>query len=357
MRIMQVIPLLDLAGAETMCENLTNSLIALDNDVIVVSLYDHHSVVTERLEKNGVKIIYLGKKSGLDLSVFTKLIKMFKKYKPDVVHSHIYAGKYAHIAALICRIPGKIYTVHSVARKEAGKINRHLNRFLFKCCNVVPVSLSKEIQKSVMNEYGLDSKKTPIVFNGIPIENCIEKKSYERNTEILHVGRFSPEKNHEALVRAIAILVEKGYDIKLSLYGKGELEKTIKGLVCQLHMENRIRFCGVTDHVYEVMNKHDIFVLPSIYEGMPMTLIEAMGTGLPILASNVGGIPDMIVHEKTGLLCDPSTEKIAEELERLIKSSAERKMYGENAIKRSKMFSANKMAKEYYEIYLTVCRG
>ena len=289
--------------------------------------------------------------------MFTKLIKMFKKYKPDVVHSHIYAGKYAHIAALICRIPGKIYTVHSVARKEAGKINRHLNRFLFKCCNVVPVSLSKEIQKSVMNEYGLDSKKTPIVFNGIPIENCIEKKSYERNTEILHVGRFSPEKNHEALVRAIAILVEKGYDIKLSLYGKGELEKTIKGLVCQLHMENRIRFCGVTDHVYEVMNKHDIFVLPSIYEGMPMTLIEAMGTGLPILASNVGGIPDMIVHEKTGLLCDPSTEKIAEELERLIKSSAERKMYGENAIKRSKMFSANKMAKEYYEIYLTVCRG
>lgn len=357
MKIIQVIPLLDLAGAETMCENLTNSLIALDNDVIVVSLYDHYSVVTERLEKNGVRIIYLGKKNGLDLSVFIKLIKIFKKYKPDVVHSHIYAGKYAHIAALMCRIPVKIYTVHSVARKEAGRVNRLLNRVLFKYCNVVPVSLSKEIQKSVMNEYGLDSKETPIVFNGIPIEKCIKKKTYERNMEILHVGRFSPEKNHGALVKAIAVLVEKGYEIKLSLYGKGKLEETIKRLVCQLHMENQIHFCGVTDHVYEVMDKHDIFVLPSIYEGMPMTLIEAMGTGLPILASNVGGIPDMITHEETGLLCEPSEEGIAEGLERLIKSSTERKKYGENAIKRSEVFSANKMAKEYYEIYLTVYRG
>ena len=113
MKIIQIIPLLDLAGAETMCENLTNSLIKLGHEVTVISLYDYHSVVTERMEKNGINIFYLNKKSGLDLSLTFKLVKIFKEYKPDVVHSHLYAGKYAHVAASICGIKGRIYTIHS----------------------------------------------------------------------------------------------------------------------------------------------------------------------------------------------------------------------------------------------------
>lgn len=147
MKIIQIIPLLDLAGAETMCENLTNSLIKLGHEVTVISLYDYHSIMTERMEKNGIKIIYLNKKSGLDLSLIFKLVKIFKEYKPDVVHSHLYAAKYAHVAASICGIKAKIYTIHNIARNEAGKMNRTFNRFLFKKCHVVPVSLTEEIPK------------------------------------------------------------------------------------------------------------------------------------------------------------------------------------------------------------------
>ena len=168
MKIIQVIPLLDLAGAETMCENLTNSLLDLGHEVTVVSLYTHHSAITDRMQHNGINIVYLDKKNGIDLSILFKLVKVFKEYRPDVVHSHLYAGKYAHIAASLCRIPGKVYTIHNMATKEAGKLNRIFNRFLFKKCDVIPVSLSAEIQKSVMKEYGIDSKSTPIVFNGQP---------------------------------------------------------------------------------------------------------------------------------------------------------------------------------------------
>lgn len=357
MKIIQVIPLLDLAGAETMCENLTNGLLKLGHEVTVVSLYDCHTVITERMQQNGVDIFFLNKKSGIDISVIFKLIKIFKEYKPDVVHSHLYAGKYAHIAASLCRIPGKIYTIHNIAVKEAGRLNRLFNRFLFKQCNVIPVSLSEEIQKSVMMEYNMESVFTPVVFNGVPMEKCHKKTDYAGNKKILHVGRFAIAKNHEVLVKSIANLVESGHEVQLDLYGQGELEESTKDLVKKLHMENNINFCGLTDDIYSIMEQCDMFVLPSIYEGMPMTLIEAMGTGMPILASNVGGIPDMIENEKSGLLCEPTVDGVVGGLERLIESEEDRKRYGENAIISSEKFSADKMAKDYYEIYVKACRG
>lgn len=357
MKIIQVIPLLDLAGAETMCENLTNGLLKLGHEVTVVSLYNYQSPITERMQGNGINIVYLNKRNGIDVSTIFKLIKVFKEYEPDVVHSHLYAGKYAHIAASLCRIPGKVYTIHNIATKEAGRLNRLFNRFLFKHCNVIPVALSGEIQKSVMIEYGMGSVFTPVVFNGVPMEKCHKKKDYAGNKKLLHVGRFATAKNHEVLVKSIANLVESGHEVQLDLYGQGELEESTKDLVKKLHMENNIKFCGLTDDIYSIMEQCDIFVLPSIYEGMPMTLIEAMGTGMPILASNVGGIPDMIENEKSGLLCEPTVDGVVRGLERLIESEEDRKRYGENAIISSEKFSADKMAKDYYKIYVKACRG
>ncbi len=357
MKIIQIIPLLDLAGAETMCENLTNSLIKLGHEVIVISLYDYHSIITERMEKNGIKIIYLNKKSGLDLSLTIKLVKIFKEYKPDIVHSHLYAGKYAHVAASICGVPGKVYTIHNIAKNEAGKMNRTFNRFLFKHCHVVPVSLSKEIQKSVVDEYNINFKDTPVIFNGVSMEKWHIINDYTGNKKILHIGRFSAQKNHEVLVKAFSTVVNRGHDVSLYLYGQGELEESIKELVKNLHMDKKIFFCGLIDDVYSVMESTDIFVLPSLFEGMPMTLIEAMGTGMPILASNVGGIPDMIENEKSGLLCEPTVEEVAAGLEKLISSEEDRKLYGQNAVISSEKYSADKMAKDYYEIYLKACKG
>ena len=135
------------------------------------------------------------------------------------------------------------------------------------------------------------------------------------------------------------------------------MEESIKEQVNNLHLDKNIFFCGLTDDVYSVMESSDIFVLPSLFEGMPMTLIEAMGTGMPILASNVGGIPDMIENEKSGLLCEPTVEGVVAGLERLIFSEEDRKLYGQNAVISSEKFSADKMAKDYYEIYLKACKG
>ena len=119
MKILQVIPYFCFGGAETMCENLTYALTAMGHQVTVVSLYDEKTPIARRMENAGIKILYLDKKLGLDLSMIPKLMKIMKQETPDVVHTHLDVIKYAVAAAKLCGIKHCIHTVHNVAHEEA----------------------------------------------------------------------------------------------------------------------------------------------------------------------------------------------------------------------------------------------
>lgn len=99
--------------------------------------------------------------------------------------------------------------------------------------------------------------------------------------------------------------------LKLQLIGEGELKVQMEELANSLMIKDKVEFLGLKSNVYPYLNKADIFCLPSKYEGIPMSLIEAMGTGLPIIASNVGGIPDMLTDKKDALLVIPEEDEIA----------------------------------------------
>lgn len=159
MKIIQIIPEFGLGGAEIMCENLTYELLKSGYDVIIISMFSYHSAITERLEKAGVDIRYLGKKSGFDLSMIWKMRKIFKVNHVDVVHTHRYCAQYAIPAAVLAGIKRRIHTVHNIAQKENGKFARKLNKFFFKYCNVIPVALSDLIRDSVVKEYKLKREK------------------------------------------------------------------------------------------------------------------------------------------------------------------------------------------------------
>jgi len=99
------------------------------------------------------------------------------------------------------------------------------------------------------------------------------------------------------------------------------------------------------------LHKSDVFVLPSLFEGIPLSIAEAMSTGLPIVASNVGGIPDMIADGENGLLCDPAAESIAQKIEQFLTSREKREHLGVAALKDSATFSADNMCKNYLKVY------
>ena len=357
MKVIQVMPNFALAGAEIMCENLVYGLQKQGVEVVVVSLFDYHSVITERLEKQGVKIIYLNKKLGMDFSIIGKLRKIFKQEKPDVIHTHLYITKYAIPAAVLAGVKKRVHTVHNVAVKENGQAGRLLNRCFFKMNHVVPVALSSIVQESIAKEYKIKKEKIPVVFNGIDLSKCLPKEEYairDNVFQILHIGRFMKQKNHRGLIEAFSIFHKKYPNSVLQLIGDGEQRKDIEKAVEEKGLNSAVEFLGLQDNVYEYLHNADIFTLPSLYEGIPMTLIEAMGTGLPIIATNVGGVPDMLKNGESAILTDVDSEKIAESFLEIAEDEGKRELLGVNAKKTAVQFSAEIMAEEYLKIYQKV---
>lgn len=353
MKIIQVIPAFRLAGAETMCENLCVALKNAGQTVIAVSLYAEQTAITQRLSENGIHIVFLGKKPGFDPSIFVKLIKLFKKEQPDVVHTHIYASKYALPAATIAGVKKKVHTVHNMAQKEQGNIGKKINAYMYRHCGVIPVALSQEVKKSIHDIYDLPDDAIPTIYNGINLVKCIPKITYNISEycNILHIGRFMDVKNHEMLIRAFAKLTAKHDDLRLQMIGEGELQQSMQKLVNSLSISDKVEFLGLQSDVYPYLHEADIFCLPSKYEGIPMTLIEAMGTGLPIIASNVGGIPDMLIGNQDALLVRPDEDEIVEAMEVLYSDVNLRKKLGLAAKEHSRTFSDKTMASEYIQVY------
>lgn len=337
-----------------MCENLTYALTELGHKVVVVSLYNEKTPISERMEQRGIRILYLDKKLGLDVSMVPKLRKIMQAEKPDVVHTHLDVIKYAVAAAKLSGIKTCIHTVHNVADKEAeGRIQKIINTVYFKLGWSRPVALSPQVKQTIVEFYGLPEETVPVIFNGVDLSRCMVKENYltGETLRLLHVGRFNEQKNHAGLLEAYRQFREKYPDSELLLLGDGELLEETRALAETLGIRDFVRFCGSQSNVYPWLQKADIFLLPSNYEGMPMTIIEAMGTGLPIVATRVGGVPDMIEDGESGLLvsCDPA--QICEACLKLAGDIPLRENMGRMARQQSQRFCAEFMAARYLEEY------
>ena len=354
MKILQVIPYFCFGGAETMCENLTSALIKKGHAVTVVSLYPERTPISERMERAGVKILYLDKKLGLDLSMVPKLARIMKQERPDVVHTHLDVIKYAVAAAKLSGVKRCIHTVHNVADKEAeGKLQKLINKTYFKLGWSVPVALSPEVQKTIGDFYGMCRCKIPMIYNGVDLSRCIVKEDHKAGDPFtfVHIGRFNEQKNHKGLLEAFRKVLQRYPDCRLDLLGNGELFEEIKAYADTLGIAANVRFLGSSSNIYPHLHDADAFLLPSNYEGMPMTIIEAMGTGLPIVATAVGGVPDMLTNGKSGLLTPVAVDAVADACIRLLESEDLRKQLAENALADSRRFSAEFMAEEYAKLY------
>lgn len=353
MKIIQVMPEFGLGGAEIMCENLAYGLKKEGHSVIVISLFDYHSAITDRLEAAGIDVRYLDKKPGPDFSMIIKLYRIFESEKPHAVHTHRHVTQYAVPAAILAGVKCRIHTIHSVAEKENGKIGRMFNKLFFKCCNVIPVALSELVRNTIEKEYAIKKEDIPVIFNGIDLTKCKVKEDYEINGKfkVIHVGRFAEAKNHKCLLEAFRLFHGKYPNSVLKLIGDGEKRKEIEDYIANNKLTDSVILYGVKNRVYEYLHDADIFTLPSLYEGIPMSLIEAMGTGLPIVATAVGGIPDML-DKNNALLTAVEPTAVCDAFEEYYTDKNLRQQHGKNARQSSHEFSVEIMAKKYIELYV-----
>ncbi len=352
MSVLQFIPNLDLAGAEVMLQNLATEIKRNNVDVYVVTLYSNRTVIHERLENANIKVISLQKESNSIINLVRLLRKKIRELRPSVIHTHRYVLPYAFLASLGMRTK-IVHTVHNVAEKEVGKLGLFLNRFLYKIKRIQFVSISPKVRSSLSIRYHIKDLKIPMIYNGIDLSRCIKKASYDVSDEfkILHIGRFGTQKNHSAMIDSYSEFLKYNRNSKLILVGDGDLFDEMKNKVIDLNISSSVDFRGRLDNVFELLNECDVFILPSLWEGMPITLIEAMGTGLPIIASDVGGVGDMITNEYEGELFSLEDFDLTNRIIKLHGNLELRQKYGRNAFEKSKEFSSANMAKAYMGLY------
>lgn len=308
-----------------------------------------------------------------DPKIFYTLRGLLKKEKPDFLHIHLWnpaSGRFAFLATKSLKIPFVI-TEHDPFRLDPFK--RGLKHFLAQPKAVI--AISKNNQKFLEEEYAEKTSLIQHIPNGIDIDewksrsqtvketnrNSIRKEVFgleENGFAILNVATLHERKGQETLLKAMALMLktmpgEKSPRLKLALCGDGEHREKFVKLVRELKIENFVKFLGHRDDVPQLLFAADLFVLPSHREGFGLAILEAGMMELPVVASNVGGIPDIIEDGKDGVLVQPRNEiLLAEAIMKLLMSPEKRLALGSTLREKAmKSFSAKMMAERTAEVY------
>lgn len=355
MRIVQIITSLDLGGAQTLLENLSYGLQEAGQEVIVISLEDNHSSTAQRIEERGIQVIYLDKHPHYDPSIVGKLSPILRDLKPDIIHAHNIKKAYVYLAARKAGLSNIVYTVHNMAWKEQKFVGGLFSYFMFHLGLMVPVGISPKVTESIKERYHLRS--VPTIYNGTDLSRFTAKQDYSLHDApcIVNIARLDAQKNHRRLIDAFKIISKRFPETRLILVGDGELRKEIENQVLSLGLRDKVSFEGLQDDIPGYLKDADVFCLSSDFEGMPMTLIEAMAAGMPIVSTYVGGVPDMLKNEKSALLTECSEQAIANAVMRVLEDSTLRAVLGRNAVKASVKFSHTHMAERYLFLYEKIC--
>ena len=247
---------------------------------------------------------------GFSLVKVLKLSKFILANNPDVVHCHLNVIPYVFPLSILMRNIKFIQTIHNVADKAVGlRVQRNINRWFYLRC-ITPVTISEKCKESFESFYNLQSVIK--IDNGCP---PVKKTSLysDAKGEILdmqkdairfiHVARFSEQKNQRLLVDAFNKLDALGYNFHLNIIGRGFFDSE-EGRELMADACDRIHFLGEKTNVSDYLFCSNAFCLTSNYEGLPISLIEAMSCGLPAIVTKVGGVPDVIEDGVNGYLCD-----------------------------------------------------
>lgn len=289
-KVLQVIPSFNVGGAEGLVLTYLRNYDSSCMDMKAVSFYASSGSIYDKIIKNeNLPVVYLNKKSSLDILFLKQLKEEIKKFNPDVIHTHMSALKYVVMAGTLDR--PIFHTIHSEVLTDAGIYDRLINRFLFKKYKVTPIALHEGLKTDINRYYRCTN--TVVISNGIDIDkfrngtNIRDELGINMEAFVLcHVGSFSYPKNHKFLIEILKKVLEYKPDSYLILVGKGTLEENIRELVLEKGLEERVLFLGNRSDIHNVLKSSDVFVFPSLYEGFGIAVLEAEASSIPIVVSD-----------------------------------------------------------------------
>jgi glycosyltransferase involved in cell wall biosynthesis len=309
MKILYIITRADeIGGAQT---HLRDMIAALNNDHHQVELIvGEHGALVDEVSAMNINV-HIVPELVREISPFkdfksAKIIRgIAKKYSPDVIALHSSkAGIVGRLAAIGLNIP-VAFTVHGWS--FANGVNNNKRRLyvviekIFSTITDAIITVSAQDKElAISHKVAKDSQQT-VIHNGIPLKNTPPHIYHDHEiVKMISVARFSEQKDHESLFKALSLLKDENWN--LTLVGKGPNLENMKNLSKELGLSDKVTFTGERLDVDTLLADSDIFVLISNWEGFPISILEAMREGLPVLASDVGGVSESVINGQTGYL-------------------------------------------------------
>jgi sugar transferase (PEP-CTERM/EpsH1 system associated) len=349
LRVVHVSFGLDVGGQEKLLVELARHSDRSQVRLTFVSL-GHRGALASDLEACGATVVALEQPSGLKMGLIWRLARIFRRAKPDVVHTHDQRSLfYAALAARLANVPRVVHTRHgrdvNATTRQLAMV-RHLSRLVdrFVCVSgdVADLSIAQ----------GVAPDRLRTIFNGIDVER-FAFSGPNAGGPIVAVARLSPEKDLANLIQAVAIAGRHDPSLRVEVAGDGPCRAELGHLVGALGLEGRVSFLGEVRDVAGLLAHGALFVLPSRSEGISLTLLEAMACGLPVVATRVGGTPEVVRDGQSGLLVsarDP--EALAEAILRLRRDPEEARRMGEAGRRRvERDFGIHRMVADYLSLY------
>jgi glycosyltransferase involved in cell wall biosynthesis len=323
----------------------------------------NHPEAQCELERIGARIVHLRRTSdgGMcsdRMSLLSKLKGLLGQRNADVLHVHNPFGYYLY-GVLAARAAGGtkiVNTTHLTAMFDHPRFGRNGRAKFWTAAMLTDglVSVCSEVDTFLRSRFFLPGKKLFVIDNGIDLSPflAVTGRHRRQGTVFGFAGRMAPEKNHRVLIDAFALVRRNHSNVRLRFLGSGFLEPQLKEQVRKLGLEDVVEFCGFGHDVAGFLGGLDVYVLPSDFEALPLSLLEAIASGLPVVATAVGGVPRIVQKTDSGWLCAPdNADALRAAMESAITSS-DRSERGERARKLvAEWYSAERMALGYENVY------
>ncbi len=287
--------------------------------------------IGKEIEGTGIEFIPLNKLryNRFSPGIVLELYRLMKKKQIHVVRTHRYRSNlYGRLAAFLAGVPVIIASVHDNYRTDKRPMRRIMNRILSKITDKI-VAVSEDVKEDIIRYDRIDPSKIEVIPNGIDVERFNPEKNTtdirkefsleEDDIVIGFIGRIVPAKGLEYLLDALPYLKGEFKSIKLLIVGEGSLVEELKERAKKNNIFDNILFTGKRRDIPEILASINIFVMPSIAEGLPNALLEAMAMGKPIVTTEVGGIPEIVKNGFNGLLVPPrDTVSLSKAIKELI---------------------------------------
>ena len=367
--IAHVIYRLDVGGLENGLVNLINRIPAERFRHAIVSLTDY-SAFRQRIQRGDVPVFTLNKPPGNSPVLHYKLWRLLKELRPDIVHTRNLAALEATLPAALAGVRVRIHGEHGrdVGDLDGTNIRRRIVRRLYKPFVNQYIALSQDLASYLQNQVGVPPSRIAQIYNGV--DSSLFHPAGEHRNAVPHadfsgpahfvigtVGRMQDVKDPLTLARAFVRLVQAmpaaGQRLRLVMVGDGPLRERVRSLLAEAGMDEYAWLPGNRNDVARIMRSFDLFVLPSLAEGISNTILEAMACGLPVLATAVGGNPELIEPGVTGTLVprgDP--ESIARAIRAYAESAELCRRHGIEARRTiERRFGMEAMVDAYMTIY------